>query len=215
MTDLRHGAERELMVAIGRKLADRGLVSGTDGNLSVRLSDGLILTTPTARRKGELRPEELVVVDPTGRVVGPGKPSSELPLHLRVYAERPDVAGIVHAHPPCTTAFAAAGRTVPADVLPEVLLTIGEVALAPYGTPSTAEVPDRLAPLLANHVCFVLQNHGALAIGPDLTTAHNRLETLELTARVCLLAEPLGGARSLSPADAATLRAMAAALARG
>lgn len=210
-----YAREREQLVAIGRKLADRGLVSGTDGNLSLRLGDGLILTTPTGRRKGELRPEDLVVVDASGRVVGPGKPSSELPLHLRVYADRPDVNGIVHAHPPYTTAFAVAGRTVPADVLPEVLLTIGEIGFAPYGTPSTAEVPERLAPLLRDHVCFVLQNHGALAIGPDIVAAHNRLETLELAARVCVLATALGGARQLSAPDAAALRAMAADFARG
>lgn len=203
-----HVREREEMVAIGRKMADRGLVSGTDGNLSVRLPDGLILTTPTGRRKGELRPEELVVVDGDGRVIGPGAPSSELPLHLRVYAERPDVRAVVHAHPPYTTAFAVARRAVPAAVLPEVLLTIGEVALAPYGTPSTDEVPDRLAPLLADHDCFVMMNHGALCLGPDLQTAYNRLETLELAARVFILAAPLGGAKPLSHRDAETLRRM-------
>lgn len=203
------------MVAIGSKMADRGLVSGTDGNLTVRLNDGLILTTPTGRRKGELRPDELVVVDASGRVVGAersaasaGKPSSELPLHLRVYAERPDVHAVVHAHPPYTTAFAAARKAVPASILPEVLLTIGEVALAPYGTPSTDEVPDRLAPLLADHDCFVMTNHGALCLGPDLLTAYNRLETLELAARVCILAEEIGGAKLLSGSDAAALRAI-------
>ncbi|MGE5561667.1 MAG: class II aldolase/adducin family protein [Chloroflexota bacterium] len=194
------------MVAIGRKLADRGLVSGTDGNLSLRLPDGLILTTPTGRRKGELRPDELVVVAADGRVVSPGKPSSELPLHLRVYAERPDVGAVVHAHPPYTTAFAVARRTVPSGFLPEVLLTIGEVALAPYGTPSTDEVPDRLAPLLADHECFVMMNHGALCLGPDLLTALNRLETLELAARVFILARELGGAKYLSSSDAEKLR---------
>jgi len=203
-----YAREREEMVAIGRKMADRGLVSGTDGNLSVRLPDGLILTTPTGRRKGELRPDELVVVDGDGRVIGPGAPSSELPLHLRVYAERPDVRAVVHAHPPYTTAFAVARRAVPAAVLPEVLLTIGEVALAPYGTPSTGEVPDRLAPLLAEHDCFVMMNHGALCLGPDLLTAYNRLETLELAARVFILAAPLGGAKFLSHSDAETLRRM-------
>lgn len=194
------------MVAIGRRMADRGLVSGTDGNLSIRLADGLILTTPTGRRKGELRPDELVVVDAGGAVIGPGRPSSELPLHLRVYAERPDVCAVVHAHPPYTTAFAVARKPVPSAILPEVLLTIGEVALAPYGTPSTDEVPDRLAPLLTGHECFVMMNHGALCLGPDLLTAYNRLETLELAARVFILAQEIGGAKALNAADAETMR---------
>jgi L-fuculose-phosphate aldolase len=146
------------------------------------------------------------VVDGEGRVVSPGKPSSELPLHLRVYAERADVRAVVHAHPPYTTAFAVARKAVPSGVLPEVLLTIGEVALAPYGTPSTDEVPDRLAPLLSDHECFVMMNHGALCLGPDLLTAYNRLETLELAARVFILAKEVGGAKFLTAADAEALR---------
>jgi L-fuculose-phosphate aldolase len=125
------------------------------------------------------------------------KPSSEIKMHLRCYSERPDVNGVVHAHPPTATGYAVAGLSLDEYSMIETVLTIGSIPLTPYGTPSTMEVPDAITPYLQEHDVLLLQNHGALAVGSDVLTAYYRMETLELYAKISLTAHQLGGAKEI------------------
>lgn len=191
-----------------RRLYERGLVAGPDGNVSVRLPDGSIVVTPSGMSKVDVTPDDLVLVDPEGRVLdGKGNPSSELRMHLRIYERRADVSAVVHAHPPTATGFAVAGESFMAPVLPEVILQMGEVPIVRYATPGTAELADSFDPYLARHDAFLMANHGATTVGPTLEVAHQRMESLEHAARIILAARMLGRVNELSPADVKALRA--------
>jgi len=199
---------REAIVLVCRRLYDRGLVAGPDGNVSVRRDDGTILVTPTGLSKVDVTPDDLVVVSLEGRVrEGRRAPSSELRMHLRIYQRRPDVHAVVHAHPPVATGFAVAGEAFVAPVLPEVILQLGEVPLVPYATPGSDALADAFEPFLANHDGFLMANHGATTIAPSLATAHQRMESLEHAARILLAARALGRVNELSAADVRSLRA--------
>jgi L-fuculose-phosphate aldolase len=191
-----------------RRLYERGLVAGPDGNVSVRLPDGSIVVTPSGMSKVDVTPDDLVLVDGEGRVLdGKGNPSSELRMHLRIYERRADVSAVVHAHPPTATGFAVAGESFMAPVLPEVILQMGEVPIVRYATPGTAELADSFDPYLARHDAFLMANHGATTVGPTLEVAHQRMESLEHAARIILAARMLGRVNELSPADVKALRA--------
>lgn len=191
-----------------RRLYERGLIAGPDGNVSVRLSDGTILITPAGRSKVDVTAEEMVLVDRTGAVFdGDGTPSSEMGMHLRGYERRPDIHAIVHAHPPTATGFAVAGEGLMAAVLPEVILQMGEVPIVHYCTPGTSAIADALDPLLAaGHTAVLLANHGATTFGTTLNEAHQRMESLEHAARILLTARILGRVNELTMTDVAALR---------
>jgi L-fuculose-phosphate aldolase len=193
-------ARREI-VKIGRLLYERSYVVSSDGNVSVRLDDGRIVATPTMMCKGRMTEESLALTDSSGKALGAQKPSSELAMHLLIYEERPDVRAVCHAHPPHGTAFAVAGLAIDQPILSEVILTLGCVPLADYGTPSTDELTEAMRPLVKHHNALLMANHGAVAYGTDIWQAFDRLETLEHTARIAILARILGGSRNL-PADA-------------
>ena len=166
------------IAACCRALAHGGLIAGVDGNVSVRLGPGRILVTPTGVRKADLAPGDMVQVDAAGRRrAGRRKPTSELALHLRLLAERPDVGAVVHAHPPAATGFAVAGEGLDTLVLPELIVLCGPVPLVPYGTPGTPELGERVAPFARTHDVLLLANHGAVALGTTLEQAWVRMET--------------------------------------
>jgi L-fuculose-phosphate aldolase len=193
-------ARREI-VRVGRLMYERSYVVSSDGNVSVRLEDGRILATPTMTCKGRMTEEMLALTDLAGKPLADRRPSSELAMHLLIYRERPDVKAVCHAHPPHGTAFAVAGLAIDQPILSEVILTLGCVPLADYGTPSTEELTDAMRPLVKHHNALLMANHGAVAYGADLWQAFDRLETLEHTARITILSRLLGGSRNL-PADA-------------
>src|ERR1022692_2188521 len=123
---------REICVA-GRWMQERGYVPATDGNLSIRLDDERILTTPTCLPKGALAPEDLVITDMEGRrISGSREPSSEMGMHVLIYRKRPEMRAICHAHPPVATGYAAAGVPLNRALLGEVVVTLGYIPVAPY-----------------------------------------------------------------------------------
>ena len=131
--------QREEIVRYGRMLHQRGFVAAMDGNLSVRRSDGQILVTPTCVSKGAMRPTDLVIVDLEGkRIAGRRNVTSEIGMHLLIYRMRPDIHAIVHAHPPTATGFAAAGIPLTEPLVCEVVIGLGSIPLARYGTPGTS-----------------------------------------------------------------------------
>jgi L-fuculose-phosphate aldolase len=193
-------ARREIC-RVGQLMYDRSYVVSSDGNISVQLDDGRILATPTMTCKGRMTEDCLSLTDASGRPLSDRKPSSELAMHLLIYGERPEVKAVCHAHPPHGTAFAVAGLAIDQPILSEVILTLGCVPLAGYGTPSTEELSDAMQPLIKHHNALLMANHGAVAYGEDLWQAFDRLETLEHTARIAILSRILGGSKNL-PADA-------------
>jgi L-fuculose-phosphate aldolase len=191
-------ARREI-VRVGKLMYERSYVVSSDGNISVRLDDGRILATPTQVSKGRMTEDMLAVTDIEGKPLGDKRASSELAMHLLIYREREDVRAVCHAHPPHGSAFAVAGLAIDQPILSEVILTLGCVPLAEYGTPSTDELTDAMRPLVKNHNALLMANHGAVAYGADVWQAFDRLETLEHTAKIAILARTLGGARNLPP----------------
>lgn len=207
-------ALRRDMVRVCRRLYERGLIAGPDGNVSVRLGPERILVTPAGMSKVDVEPDDLVEVTAAGRRLrGRHRASSELALHLRIYTRRPDVQAIVHAHPPVATGFAVAGESFVACVLPEIIFQVGWVPLVPYAMPGTSELADQFEPYLATHDAFLMANHGATTIGPTLTLAHQRMESLEHTARILLAARMLGRVNTLTGDDVASI--VAARIAAG
>ncbi len=201
MLDVRlHSVGREIC-EIGRRMHAAGFVAANDGNISVRLSEKRIVVTPTAVSKGLMDPRMLVVVDPEGRLVsGRLRPSSELRMHLAVYRAAPSIGAVVHAHPVCATGFAVAGQALDRAYMPELVVNLGSVPLAPYATPGTEEVPRSIEGLVAGHGAALLANHGVLAWGRDLQEAYGRLETVELYAKILLAARAAGEPRPI-PGD--------------
>lgn len=199
---------RHAIVEVGRRLWARGLVAGAEGNVSVRL-DGALIATPSGACKGFLEPDDLVVTDLEGRLLaGEGRPSSELRMHLRIYRSRSDVRAVVHAHPPTATGFAIAGEALDECVVPEVIASLGRVPIVPYGTPSTDELPDRLAPYLASHDALLLANHGVVTFASSLTRAIDLMESIEQAARSLLTARLLGRVLRLSREEVDRLLAL-------
>ena len=188
-------AVKRLIIEIGKRLWTKGYIASNDGNITVRINEKEFLTTPTGVSKGFMTPDMIIKMDMDGKVISPGgkyKPSSEVKMHMEVYRQRGDIHSIVHAHPPYCTSFAVAGISLNKCVLPEAVLTLGAVPIAPYGTPSTCEVPDSIKPFIEKSDAVLLANHGALTMGVDLLTAYHRMETLEHAAFILFLAMQLG-----------------------
>jgi L-fuculose-phosphate aldolase len=201
-----HAADRAALVSCGRRLDALGFAPATDGNISVRLGPHALLVTPAGREKGGLSAEDLLLVDLEGTVVeGTGRPSTETPMHLLCYRRRGDVGGVVHAHPPVATAFAAAGVPLDAPVMPEIVLTVGAIPLVPYATPGTEELARALDPWVDDHDAFLLASHGVLTLGRDVREALHRMERVEHLAKVTLAARLLGGPRPLTDAQVVSL----------
>jgi L-fuculose-phosphate aldolase len=191
-------ARREI-VRVGQLMYERSYVVSSDGNVSVRLADGRVLATPTQTCKGRMTEDSLALTDLEGQPLNDRRASSELAMHLLIYRERPEVRAVCHAHPPHGSAFAVAGLAIDQPILSEVILTLGCVPLAEYGTPSTDELTEAMLPLLKHHNALLMANHGAVAYGENLWQAFDRLETLEHTAKIAILARALGGASNLPP----------------
>ena len=197
----------EEIVTVCRRLYERGLIAGQDGNVSVRLDGGHILVTPAGLSKVDVTVDSLVELAPDGSPVTLGRSaSSEVGMHLCIYRARPDVRAVVHAHPPVATAFGVAGRDFMDAVLPEVIFHLGSVPLVPFALPGTPALGDAMAPYLAEHDAFLLASHGATTVGPSLRLAHQRMESLEHAARILHAASMIGSPARLRDADVAALK---------
>ncbi len=186
-------ALRADIVAIGRRMYERGYTASNDGNISARLGDDRLLMTPKSVCKGFMTPDMMCVTDLAGRKLqGDRDPSSEMLMHLAVYRHRSDVRAVVHAHPPTATGFAVAGIPLDRAVLAEVLTTLGSIPIAEYATPSTDELPEAVRKYIKAHDGMLLANHGALTVGADLFSAYYKMETIEHFAKISLVARLLG-----------------------
>jgi L-fuculose-phosphate aldolase len=184
---------REEIVRYGRTLHEKGFVAAMDGNLSVMLKQDRILVTPTGLSKGSMRPADLVIVDLEGKqVAGRRHVTSEIGMHLMIYRTRADVKAIVHAHPPTATGFAAAGIALTEPLVCEVVMGLGCIPLARYGTPGTAELAQSLEPYVPKYDAILMSNHGVVAYGDTLEHAYMKMETVEHFAQISLVTHMLG-----------------------
>ena len=194
---------RREMIRVSHALHARGWVANHDGNVSARLEGGRLLCTPTAVSKGAVTPESLIVVDAAGQVIaGSRRPFSELRLHRVAYEARPDVAVVLHAHPPTATGFAVAGIPLGPPFMAEPVVSLGEtVPLVPYGLVGSAELDANLSAALASADAVMLAGHGVLTVGPSFELALLRMELVEHLCKIALVARQLGGPVPLPRAD--------------
>ena len=199
MNTLTEEQTRAEIVEVGHRLYARAYIASNDGNISVRLDGERIVATPRGVSKGFMTADMMVIVDPEGRnVAGEREASTELPMHLEIYGQRPDVHAVVHAHPPIATGFAVAGIPLTRAVLAEVVTTLGSIPIAAYGTPSTAELPAAVRKYIKAHDGMLLANHGAVTCGHTLMAAYYKMETIEHFAKISLVARLLGREHLLS-----------------
>ena len=192
---------KDQIVEVCHKMWLKGWVAANDGNVTVKVGENEFLATRTGISKYEITREHIGLIDKDFNILeSPSegwRPSSEVKMHMKCYADRPDVGAVVHAHPPVSTGFACAHLSIDDYCMIETVITVGSVPLTPYGTPSTYEVPQAIEPYLPYHDVMLLTNHGALTVGADLTTAYYRMETLELQAQISLVARLLGGVKDI------------------
>jgi L-fuculose-phosphate aldolase len=197
------------IVEVGRRMNARGYVASNDGNISARLDDERLVTTPKSVPKGFMTPDMMVIVGYDGRkLAGDRDPSSELPMHLEVYRSRPDVNAVVHAHPPIATGFAVAGIPLTRAVLAEVITTLGSIPIAEYGTPSTEELPAAVRKYIKAHDGMLLANHGAVTCGKDVMQAYYKMETIEHFAKISFVARMLGREHLISREEVERLQGL-------
>jgi L-fuculose-phosphate aldolase len=187
---------RVALVECGRICYDRRLLTSNDGNLSVRLAGDRVLITPAGVSKGRMSVEDILCIASDGRLTEGSlgsAPSSETPMHLEVYRQRPDVRAVIHAHPVFSTALTVAGLEFPVDILPEAALLLGGVPVTSFATPGTTEDAEAVRPLIGSHDAILLRQHGTLTCGTDLEEALLNLERLEHVAEVFWRAHALRG----------------------
>ena len=193
---------RSDIIEICKRVHANGWVASNDGNISIKIAPNAVLCTPTGMSKGYLTPDQLVKVDMEGnKIEGELEASSEVKIHLDVYKNKKGINSAVHAHPPYSTAYAVAGIPLDQCVIPEIIVSLGSIPLTEYGTPSTHEIPESIRKHLQDHNAFLMQNHGAFAIGADVYQAYYRMESMELFAKISLLAKTLGNVNNISEAD--------------
>ncbi|MEM9801870.1 MAG: class II aldolase/adducin family protein, partial [Planctomycetota bacterium] len=160
-----------------------------------------ILLTPPGAMTGFGAPHPVAHIEAPGRALDDGpRPSSEVGIHLVSYSERPDVKAICHAHPPHAVAMTIAGIDLQAPIIPEIIVTIGGIPTAPFGTPGTDELPETIRDLVRCSDVMMMQNHGSVTLGANLMDAYKKLDMLEHTAKILWLAHVAkGGLDPLAP----------------
>jgi len=190
---------RRDIIACARKVYEKGIVAATDGNISCRLMNDRIMITPSGSSFSTMTTNDFAYVDIDGNSLNfDQKPSSELPMHLEIYRQRPDIQAIIHAHPPFATALTLTENSLTDPILPEVVIMFGEIPTAPYATPSTQESAESIRHLIKDHDAILLDHHGAVTYGNSLENAFNKMEKLEHAAKTILAAKSLGTPRMLN-----------------
>jgi L-fuculose-phosphate aldolase len=190
------------ILAAGRRLWQREYVDGNGGNISARISDNLVLCTPTLCSKGELRAEELSIVDlENHHVFGLRPHTSEILLHLEIYKTVPQARAVIHCHPPTATAYAIAGVIPQGNLIPEQEVFVGPVALAPYETPGTPAFARTVIPFARQHNTILLANHGIVCWADSVEHAGWYVEVVETYCKTLMTALQLRSKLPEIPAE--------------
>ena len=190
------------LVMFMQRIYDKRLTTMSGGNLSIRDDDGNIWITPAGVDKGTLTRRDIICVKPDGTVIGPHKPSSELPFHISVYKMRSDLHAVLHAHPPALVAFSIVRQCPSLDLIPTVRRVCPDVRIATYAVPGSEALGANVGAVFADGCDIaILENHGVCVGAPDMFTAFQRFETLNYTASLEVLCRKVGNIHEL-PADA-------------
>ena len=188
---------RQQMCDVGRLMFERGHIGVADGNLAVRLDERRLLVTPAGALKGFMTPDMMVVTDVDGNALDGGRPSTEIPMHTELLKVRQDISSVVHAHPPYAVSFSVAGIPLTRCIIPEVVVTIGNVPTVPYATPGTRELPESLREPIQKSDVLLLERHGIVCVADELWNGFRLLDTVEHSAKITHLALQLGRAQVL------------------
>jgi L-fuculose-phosphate aldolase len=193
--------EVRAFVRVCRRLARNMYVTGHGGNLAWKLDDDLLLITPTQMNKGDIRPRDVVFVNLAGDVVeGKRRPTGEIPMYLKFFAERPDIVSVLHCHPPhvCAMAITTAKNWLMRPLYPETTTEIGPVPIVPYAEPLTEELAQNFIPFLPRYNSFIMENHGLVTMSRgDIRWTLMNVEVLEVTAQSMLQALQAGGVKEI------------------
>ena len=195
-----HPAEQIIMII--NRIYTKQMTTTSGGNLSIMDDEGDLWITPSGIDKGSLTVGDICQIKPDGTVIGKHQPSSELPFHKCVYAARPDVRAVLHAHPQALVSFSLVGKTPNTKLLPSPHLVCGEIGFAEYGLPGSMELGMKLAEQFKNGKnVVIMENHGVVTCAKDLFTAFMIFETLERDAALNIVAHQLGTPMSLTDAQ--------------
>ena len=192
-------AARRDIVEAGRRMYMRGFVCANDGNLSARLSQNMIIATPSGVSKGFMTEDMLIKLDLDGSIIeGALKPSSEIKMHLAIFRRSPEILAVCHAHPPVSAAFAAAGVALDKAFLQETVVSLGVIPVAKYAEPGSPELADGAAAFCIDYHGVLLENHGPTTWGNSVVQALYRMESVEYAATVAMYSKVLGFGRTLN-----------------
>lgn len=198
------------IISICKRLYDRNMLAGADGNVSYRVSDQKIFITPSGLPKAFLRPEDMAIIDMEDNIIQ-GRPSSERKMHLEVYRNCPQAKSVIHAHPPTAVAWSVAQpdlNELPNESLAELILNVGKIPIISFAMPGTDEMAKKLQSYVQENRVMILSRHGALSWGEDLIEAINGMERIEHTALILYKAHSLGGLSELSTDKITELKKM-------
>ncbi|MHB8901677.1 MAG: class II aldolase/adducin family protein [Thermoguttaceae bacterium] len=197
-----HKVKQEIC-EIGDRIYKKGFAAANDGNISYRISENQVVCTPTGISKGFMKPDDLCMVDMTGKQIeGRRKATSEIKLHLAIMKERPDLKSVVHCHPPHATAFGIAREPVPQCVLPEVEIFLGDVPIAKYDIPGSQDFANTILPFVKKSNVIILANHGTVSYGETVEKAYWATEILDAYCRMLILSRSLGRVNYFSESEA-------------
>lgn len=188
------------IIEIGKSLYNKNLTVGTSGNISIKTDNGILITV-SGSTLGNLKEEDIVLIDFDGNEQENKKASSEKMLHVEIYKQRSDVKAVIHTHPEYLTSFAVCHRALTEPIMSENILYFEEIPVAPYAMPSSIELAENTVKYLHNRDVVMMANHGAIAIADNLEHAYLKMETAEYWAKVTLNVSLLGGAKLLSEKD--------------
>lgn len=195
---------RDQVVLVISRIYKRGLTTTSGGNISIIDENGDIWVTPSAIDKGSLRPADIVCVKKDGTIIGRHKPSSELPFHKAIYEARPDIRSVIHAHPPALVSFSIVRQIPNANIISQAKHVCGSIGYAAYKLPGSAALGEVIAQEFASgHHGVIMENHGTVVGGTDLSDAFQRFETLEFCARTILFGNMVGNPTYLTDASIA------------
>lgn len=181
---------RKLIVELARSMYERRLTFGSSGNISVKLSDGWLMT-PTGSSLGRLEADRLSRLDDNGKLLSGDAPTKESFIHIAMYRERPKAGAVVHLHSTHSVAVSCLDGIDPEDVLPPItayyVMRVGKLPLIPYFAPGDKALAEAVGRVAAKHSAVLLANHGPVVSGTSLSSAVDAIEELEETARLYLL----------------------------
>ena len=191
---------KQKIIEIGKNLYSRDLTISTSGNISIKTDDG-ILITGTGTVLGNLKEDDIILIDKNGNEISQGKASCEKMLHVEIYKKRPDVKAIIHTHPTYLTSFAACHIPLNKPIMSETILYFEDIPVADYAMPSSMELVNNTVKHIENRDVVMMANHGAIAIADNLEHAFQKMETAEYYAKVTLNTHILGNPKNLSEKD--------------